>query len=134
MKGWRKPKAFAAAYSAQKRFLAFVLTLAMIFTSVGTDLNVSYAAQGNKVDFEIYGSDLVNAINEAVESDNVVKPDSLEFTNGAIDKFETLFYGEERFMRFILRSTAVIWMRNLEYLSVCQKMPMICTWLQVMKK
>lgn len=26
MKGWRKPKAFAAAYSAQKRFLAFVLT------------------------------------------------------------------------------------------------------------
>lgn len=85
MKGWRKPKAFAAAYSAQKRFLAFVLTLAMIFTSVGTDLNVSYAAQGNKVDFEIYGSDLVNAINEAVESDNVVKPDSLEFTNGAID-------------------------------------------------
>lgn len=94
MKGWRKPKAFAAAYSAQKRFLAFVLTLALIFTSVGTDLNVSYAAQGNKVDFEIYGSDLVNAINEAVESDNVVKPDSLEFTNGAIDKFETLFYGE----------------------------------------
>lgn len=94
MKGWRKPKAFAAAYSAQKRFLAFVLTLAMIFTSVGTDLNVSYAAQGNKVDFEIYGSDLVNAINEAVESDNVVKPDSLEFTNGAIDKFETLFYDE----------------------------------------
>lgn len=94
MKGWRKPKAFAAVYSAQKRFLAFVLTLAMIFTSVGTDLNVSYAAQGNKVDFEIYGSDLVNAINEAVESDNVVKPDSLEFTNGAIDKFETLFYGE----------------------------------------
>lgn len=51
MKGWRKPKAFAAAYNAQKRFLAFVLTLAMIFTSVGTDLNVSYAAQGNKVDF-----------------------------------------------------------------------------------
>lgn len=94
MKGWRKPKAFAAAYSAQKRFMAFVLTLAMIFTSVGTDLNVSYAAQGNKVDFEIYGSDLVNAINEAVESDNVFKSDSLEFTNGAIDKFETLFYGE----------------------------------------
>ena len=84
MKGWRKPKAFAAAYNAQKRFLAFVLTLAMIFTSVGTDLNVSYAAQGNKVDFEIYGSDLVNAINEAVESDNVVKPDSLEFTNGEV--------------------------------------------------
>ena len=27
MKGWRKPKAFAAAYNAQKRFLAFVLTL-----------------------------------------------------------------------------------------------------------
>lgn len=29
MKGWRKPKAFAAAYNAQKRFLAFVLTLAI---------------------------------------------------------------------------------------------------------
>ncbi len=94
MKGWKKPKAFAVAYSAQKRFLAFVLTLAMLFTSVGTDLNVSYAAQGNKVDFEIYGSELVDAINQAVESDNVVTPDSLEFTNGAIDKFETLFYGE----------------------------------------
>lgn len=133
MKGWRKPKAFAAAYNAQKRFLAFVLTLAMIFTSVGTDLNVSYAAQGNKVDFEIYGSDLVNAINEAVESDNVVKPDSLEFTNGAIDKFETLFYGEGKIYE-VYPQIAVIWMRNLEYLSVCQKMPMICTWLQVMKK
>ncbi len=94
MKEWKKPKAFAVAYSAQKRFLAFVLTFAMLFTSVGTDLNVSYAAQGNKVDFEIYGSELVDAINQAVESDNVVTPDSLEFTNGAIDKFETLFYGE----------------------------------------
>lgn len=94
MKGWKKPKAFAAAYSAQKRFLAFVLTFAMLFTSVGTDLNVSYAAQGNKVDFEIYGSDLVDAINQAVADDNVVTPGSLEFTNGAIDKFETLFYGE----------------------------------------
>lgn len=97
MKGWRKPKAFAAAYSAQKRFLAFVLTLAMIFTSVGTDLNVSYAAQGNKVDFEIYGSDLVNAINEAVESDNVVKPDS---TSVRIDVFnsEKLKYAAILFM------------------------------------
>ena len=39
MKGWRKPKAFAAAYNAQKRFLAFMLAFAMIFTNVGTDLH-----------------------------------------------------------------------------------------------
>ena len=40
----RRKKRTGKMVSLQKRFLAFVLTLAMIFTSVGTDLNVSYAA------------------------------------------------------------------------------------------
>ena len=49
-------------YNAQKRFLAFMLAFAMIFTSVGTDLNVSFAASGNRADFQISGADLVEAV------------------------------------------------------------------------
>ena len=71
-----------------------MLAFAMIFTSVGTDLNVAYAAEGNRVDFEIYGADLVEAINDAVETQSPVTADDLNFTNGAIEKFDALFFGE----------------------------------------
>lgn len=55
--------------SLQKRFLAFMLAFAMIFTNVGTDLHVSFAASGNKVDFTIGGADLVDAIRQAIEDE-----------------------------------------------------------------
>ena len=40
------------------------------------------------------GSQLVTAIEEAIENGNVISPGDLDFTNGDIAKFESLFYGE----------------------------------------
>ena len=56
----RRKKRTGKMVSLQKRFLAFMLAFAMIFTNVGTDLHVSFAASGNKVDFTIGGADLVH--------------------------------------------------------------------------
>ena len=95
MEGQKRPRVFLQKrYNTPKRFLALMLAFAMIFTSVGTDLNVAYAAEGNRVDFEIYGADLVEAINDAVETQSPVTADDLNFTNGAIEKFDALFFGE----------------------------------------
>ena len=95
MEGQKRPRVFQLKrYNTQKRFLALMLAFAMIFTSVGADLNVAYAAEGNRVDFEIYGADLVEAINDAVETQSPVTADDLNFTNGAIEKFDALFFGE----------------------------------------
>ena len=52
MEGQKRPRVFQLKrYNTQKRFLALMLAFAMIFTSVGADLNVAYAAEGNRVDF-----------------------------------------------------------------------------------
>ena len=90
----RRKKRTGKMVSLQKRFLAFMLAFAMIFTNVGTDLHVSFAASGNRVDFTIGGSDLVDAIRQAIEDENVVSQDSLDFTDGATEKFEALFFGD----------------------------------------
>ena len=60
----RRKKRTGKMVSLQKRFLAFMLAFAMIFTNVGTDLHVSFAASGNRVDFTIGGADLVDAIRQ----------------------------------------------------------------------
>lgn len=97
MEGRKRQRAFSGKkLNAQKRFVALLLAFAMIFTSVGTDLNIAYAAGGNQVDFEIYGADLVDAVNDALENGNPVKADDLNFTNGAIEKFDALFFSEGR--------------------------------------
>ena len=90
----RRKKRTGKMVTLQKRFLAFMLAFAMIFTNVGTDLHVSFAASGNRVDFTIGGSDLVDAIRQAIEDENVVSQDSLDFTDGATEKFEALFFGD----------------------------------------
>lgn len=95
MEGRKRPRALSRQrYNTAKRFLALTLAFAMIFTSVGANLNTAYAAEGNRVDFQIYGADLVEAINDAVEAGNPVTADELNFTNGAIEKFDALFFGE----------------------------------------
>ena len=90
----RRKKRTGKMVSLQKRFLAFMLAFAMIFTNVGTDLHVSFAASGSRVDFTIGGADLVDAIRQAIEDENVVSQDSLDFTDGATEKFEALFFGD----------------------------------------
>ena len=80
----------------RKRLVAFALAAAMVCTNVGADLNAAYAATSSSesVTFEMTGSQLVTAIEEAIENGNVISPGDLDFTNGDIAKFESLFYGE----------------------------------------
>ena len=79
-------RAFARnVYSAQKRLLAFLLAAAMILTNVGSDLSVA---------FELTGSELVRAVEEAIASGNEVTREDLDFTNGKVEQFEKLFFGE----------------------------------------
>ena len=85
-----------SVYNMQKRLVAFALAAAMVCTNVGADLNAAYAATSSSesVTFEMTGSQLVTAIEEAIENGNVISPGDLDFTNGDIAKFESLFYGE----------------------------------------
>lgn len=108
----RRKKRTGKMVSLQKRFLAFMLAFAMIFTNVGTDLHVSFAASGNRVDFTIGGADLVDAIRQAIEDENVVSQDSLDFTDGATEKFEALFFGTERYMKSIRTSRETAWRQS----------------------
>ena len=80
----------------RKRLVAFALAAAMVCTNVGADLNAAYGATSSSesVTFEMTGSQLVTAIEEAIENGNVISPGDLDFTNGDIAKFESLFYGE----------------------------------------
>lgn len=111
MEGQKRPRVFQLKrYNTQKRFLALMLAFAMIFTSVGADLNVAYAAEGNRVDFEIYGADLVEAINDAVETQSPVTADDLNFTNGAIEKFDALCsLAKARSTKYFPQWKAEIW-------------------------
>lgn len=85
-----------SVYNMRKRLVAFALAAAMVCTNVGADLNAAYAATSSSesVTFEMTGSQLVTAIEEAIENGNVISPGALDFTNGDIAKFESLFYGE----------------------------------------
>lgn len=80
-------------YYSQKRILAFLLTAAMVFTNIGTGLNVSYAGTADQVTFQMKGADLVTAVEEAIESGHEITADDLGFTNGRTAKFETVFFG-----------------------------------------
>ena len=88
-------RAFARnVYSAQKRLLAFLLAAAMILTNVGSDLSVAFAGTSESVVFELTGSELVRAVEEAIASGNEVTREDLDFTNGKVEQVEKLFFGE----------------------------------------
>ena len=80
-------------YYSQKRILAFLLTAAMVFTNLGTGLNVSYAGTADQVTFQMKGADLVAAVEEAIESGHEITADDLGFTNGRTAEFEKVFFG-----------------------------------------
>lgn len=73
-----------SVYNMRKRLVAFALAAAMVCTNVGADLNAAYAATSSSesVTFEMTGSQLVTAIEEAIENGNVISPGDLDFTNG----------------------------------------------------
>ena len=86
----RKRKLFSS-----KRLTSFLLAAAMIGTNVGADLNTAYAAGfSSEVAFEMRGSDLVTAIEDAIATGNTVTPDDLDFTNGKVEQFEGYLFGE----------------------------------------
>ena len=82
-------------YYRQKRILAFLLTAAMVFTNMGTSLNVSYAGTADQITFQMKGSDLVAAVEEAIAGGHGITSDDLGFTNGRMAEFEKVFFGAE---------------------------------------
>lgn len=88
MKGNTEPN------TLKKRFLSFTLAAAMVVTNLVTDVNTAYASTGNQVDFEMTGADLAAAIDQAIQDRVEITPEDLDFTNGNIEKFETVFFGD----------------------------------------
>ena len=81
-------------YASPKRLLSFLLTAAMVLTNMGPDLSLAYAATATDVTFEMEGADLVQSVEDAIAEDNEVTKEDINFTEGAVDKFENLFFGE----------------------------------------
>ena len=64
-----------------KRIVAFMLTVAMTFTNIGSNLSVAFAAgETEEALFMLNGNDLQNAIQDAVEGGEVFDFNSLELT------------------------------------------------------
>lgn len=82
-------------YSSQKKFLAFLLTAAMILSNIGTGLNVSYAGTADQITFQIRGADLVSAVEEAIHNGQEMSVEDLGFTNGKTAEFEKIFINEK---------------------------------------
>lgn len=78
-------------FSIKRNLLPALLAAAMVFTNVSGDLSAVWAAQTETVEFEIQGSDLVDSVREAIENSLPVTEDDLDFTDGAVDKFESIF-------------------------------------------
>ena len=71
-----------------------MIAAVMVTTNIGTDLTTAYAAESSdSVTFEMSGSGLVTAIEEAIAAGNPLQGD-IDFTNGRTEQFEALFYGE----------------------------------------
>ena len=82
-------------YGLCKRFLAAMIAAVMVTTNIGTDLTTAYAAESSdSVTFEMSGSGLVTAIEEAIAAGNPLQKGDIDFTNGKTEQFEALFYGE----------------------------------------
>ena len=61
-------------YGLCKRFLAAMIAAVMVTTNIGTDLTTAYAAESSdSVTFEMSGSGLVTAIEEAIADAEATK-------------------------------------------------------------
>lgn len=77
-----------------KRLVAFMMTALMVFTTIGPDLSVAFAASEADVVFELDGADLVQSVEDAVAEGNEVTKEDVNFTDGDVDRYEELFFGE----------------------------------------
>lgn len=86
-------------HDLQKRWFAFLLAAAMVLTNAGTGLNTVYAADSaDSVVFTMDGGQLLDAIREAIAGNNQVTISDLDFTNGKVAEFESLFFGQGKLM------------------------------------
>ena len=83
-----------------QRFLAAMIAAVMVTTNIGTDLTTAYAAESSdSVTFEMSGSGLVTAIEEAIAAGSPLQEGDIDFTNGKTEQFEALFMVKEIYMR-----------------------------------
>ena len=119
-------------YGLCKRFLAAMIAAVMVTTNIGTDLTTAYAAESSdSVTFEMSGSGLVTAIEEAIAAGSPLQEGDIDFTNG---KTEHYFMVKEIYMRFIRNTTEETWTRSCVYLSGFRRMRMTCIWSPEMRK
>ena len=103
-------------YGLCKRFLAAMIAAVMVTTNIGTDLTTAYAAESSdSVTFEMSGSGLVTAIEEAIAAGSPLQEGNIDFTNGKTEQFEA-------------------WTRSCVYLSGFRRMRMTCIWSPEMRK
>ena len=105
-----------------------MIAAVMVTTNIGTDLTTAYAAESSdSVTFEMSGSGLVTAIEEAIAAGSPLQEGDIDFTNGKTEQFEALFYGEGN-------TTEETWTRSCVYLSGFRRMRMTCIWSPEMRK
>lgn len=75
-----------------KRVWSVLLASAMTAANMGGDLSAVYADSGEEITFDVYGTELVEAISQAVEDGEAVTREDLNFTNGRIGEYEELFF------------------------------------------
>ena len=91
----RSRKAGRSLQRAGKKLTACLLSAAMVLTNVGADVGTAFASDSaSEVTFEVAGSELVRAVEEAVAQGNEVQPEDINFTDGKIDRFEKLLFGD----------------------------------------
>ena len=65
----------------------------MALFNIGFNLITMYGIENNDdITFSVYGTELVRSMQEAVSKGNKVRPENIEFTNGKIEEFQTLFF------------------------------------------
>ena len=80
-------------YNLRQRLSAIILAMLMALFNIGFNLITMYGIENNDdITFSVYGTELVRSMQEAVSKGNKVRPENIEFTNGKIEEFQTLFF------------------------------------------
>lgn len=112
-------------YASPKRLLSFLLTAAMVLTNMGPDLSLAYAATATDVTFEMEGADLVQSVEDAIAEGNEVEKGDIDFTEGAVDKFENLSLAKGSCMKPIQKWKEAMQRQSCVCLCGCPRMQMI---------
>lgn len=99
MKGQNKTKWNRSVLDTTRRLFSVILTAAMVFTNVGAAaLNTVYASDADTAEFSMNGSQLLDAVEDAVADNQSVTAADLDFTNGKIQEFEDYFFGSGKLL------------------------------------